>query len=65
MLPPVPTDERLSFAVDQFTGSGHVELLHQRTQLIHRLRDIADAAASLDNLAVRSRHRSYGLDIGM
>jgi len=22
MLPPVPTDERLSFAVDQFTGSG-------------------------------------------
>jgi hypothetical protein len=23
MLPPVPTDERLSFAVDQFTGSGH------------------------------------------
>lgn len=42
-----------------------VELLHQRTQLMHRLRDIADAAASLDNLAVRSRHRSYGLDIGM
>ena len=24
MLPPAPTDERLSFAVDQFTGSGHV-----------------------------------------
>jgi hypothetical protein len=24
MLPPVPIDERLSFAVDQFTGSGQV-----------------------------------------
>ncbi|WP_232336910.1 hypothetical protein, partial [Mycobacterium kansasii] len=22
-LPPAPTNERLSFAVDQFTGSGH------------------------------------------
>ena len=25
-LPPVPTNERLSFAVDQFTGSGHADV---------------------------------------
>ncbi|WP_264891067.1 MobF family relaxase [Mycobacterium kiyosense] len=44
-----------------------VELLHQRTQLMHRLRDIADAAAHIDNLATPDRHidRGYGLDIGM
>jgi len=30
MLPPAPTDERLSFAVDQFTGSGQIELLDRR-----------------------------------
>ncbi|BCI87836.1 hypothetical protein NIIDMKKI_30420 [Mycobacterium kansasii] len=24
-LPPAPTNERLSFAVDQFTGSGHTD----------------------------------------
>ena len=42
-----------------------VELLHQRTQLMHRLRDIADAAASLDNLAERSRHRSHDRGYGL
>jgi hypothetical protein len=31
-LPPVPTNERLSFAVDQFTGSGHALSCRQQQQ---------------------------------
>ncbi|OBS02081.1 hypothetical protein A9W98_16770 [Mycobacterium gordonae] len=42
-----------------------VELLHQRNRLMHRLRDIADAAANLDNLAERSRHRSHDRGYGL
>src|SRR6188768_4129600 len=33
-LPPVPTNERLSFAVDQFTGSGHPYHAHHRGVLL-------------------------------
>jgi len=35
MLPPAPTDERLSFAVDQFTGSGHRDYNANRPHSAH------------------------------
>ncbi|GLB85603.1 MULTISPECIES: MobF family relaxase [Mycobacterium] len=42
-----------------------VELLRQRTQIVDRLRDIAEAAAHIDNLTTPARHidRGYGIDL--
>ncbi|MDP7739524.1 MobF family relaxase [Mycobacterium paragordonae] len=42
-----------------------VELLRQRTQIVDRLRDIADAAAHIDNLTTPDRHidRGYGIEL--
>ena len=42
-----------------------VELLRHRTQIVDRLRDIAEAAAPIDNLTTPDRHidRGYGIDL--
>ncbi|WP_373878474.1 AAA family ATPase, partial [Mycobacterium kiyosense] len=37
-----------------------IELLHQRTQIVDRLRDIAEAAAHIDNLTTPDRHIAHG-----
>ncbi len=42
-----------------------IELLRQRTQILNRLRDIAESAAHIDNLTTPDRHidRGYGIDL--
>ena len=51
-LPPVPTNERLSFAVDQLTGSGqkgYQTLVDELTTVSYR--DGMDAALKLNQIA--------------
>lgn len=47
------------------TRSHAIELLHQRTQIVSRLRDIAEAAAHIHTVATPDRHieRGHGIDL--
>jgi conjugative relaxase-like TrwC/TraI family protein len=47
------------------TRNHAIELLHRRTQIVSRLRDIAEAAAHIETLATPDHHieRDYGIDL--
>lgn len=47
------------------TRNHAIELMHRRTQIVSRLRDIAEAAAHIETLATPDHHieRDYGIDL--